>query len=510
MIPLASLKRLGREDGVALPIALSVLMISLALMGAAAAVAIDTNTAANADAGAKAAIEAADAGERTAIYRLNMYRPDSNSCPTVPTSSVQSGGLCAQDGPESLGNGASFSYWISRVLQTGDKCAGSTVLSSQANVAQRCVTAIGTQAMGAQNVSARVQERVAAYTSVPVFPAAIFGTKSVTINNNATITSNTQSVPALLGTNGVLNVAPSGGGTTTIDGYQLPPGAALNIGKNVTNVGPTTPLSIPYPTPTAIDPKTSAQNTVSTYQGGTCNVLPTQVQTNCDYRITNGIQHPGCVSGGLPVLECDTAAGGVTFNATTRTLSLGNNSQLTLTGGVYNFCSLTMSNNSTLFVAPAPGHSVSIYIDSPQDPNSGSAASAPAATNPKCATGTGTFTMSQNAVLNPSGTALNAQIYVYGDPNDTPPTNAVTLANNSNSSYAIAAPFSNVTLNPSNNSKFTGAIVGYTVTLGNASHFIYEADASTLQSGALDLYYRTFFEQCPALPTHSNDPTSGC
>jgi hypothetical protein len=364
--------------------------------------------------------------------------------------------------------------------------------------------------MGAQNVSARVQERVAAYTSVPVFPAAIFGTKSVTISNNTTIASNVPGVPALLGTNGVLNVAPTGGGTTLIDGYQLPPGASLNFGSNVTNVGPTTPISTPYPVPTAIDPKTTAQNTVSTYQGGTCNVLSTQVQTNCDYRITRGIQNPGCMSGGLPVLECDTVAGSVTFDPNGRTLSLGNNAQLTLTGGVYNFCNLTMSNNSTLFVAPAPGHYVSIYIDSPQDPNSGSTATAPAATNPKCAAGTGTFTMAQNAILNPSGTALNAQIYVYGDPNDTPPTNTVTLANNSNSSYAIAAPFSNVTLNPSNNSTFTGAIVGYTVTLGNASHFTYEADAATLQSGALDLYYRTFFEQCPAQPTSGTDPTSGC
>ena len=118
--------------------------------------------------------------------------------------------------------------------------------------------------------------------------------------------------------------------------------------------------------------------------------------------------------------------------------------------------------------------------------------------------------MSQNASLNPSGSALAAQIYVYGDPNDTPPTNPVTLANNSNSAYSIAAPFSNVTLNPSNNSTFTGTIVGYTVTLGNASRLTYEADTSTLQSGALDLYYRTYFEQCPAKPSSSSDPTSGC
>ena len=341
-------RRLATQEGIALPLALAILVIVISLTAAAATVAVNANTASNVDTNSKAALEAADAGERTAAYRLNMYRPAPNSCPTVPTTSVASGGLCAMGGPETLGNGASFEYWISRVMQSGDKCAGVTVDSSQAAIAQRCVTAIGTE----NGVSARIQERLAAYTSTPVFPAAIFGTKSVTISNNATIASNTPGSPALLGTNGILNVAPTGGGTTQIDGYQLPPGASLNIGKNVTNVGPTTPLSAPYPVPTAIDPKTTAQNTVSTYQGGTCNVSTGQVQTNCNYRISKGLSNPGCLSGGVPVSECDPSAGNITFDPNDRTLTLGNNSSLTLGGGVYNFCSLTLNNNSTIKIAP--------------------------------------------------------------------------------------------------------------------------------------------------------------
>jgi hypothetical protein len=155
---------------------------------------------------------------------------------------------------------------------------------------------------------------------------------------------------------------------------------------------------------------------------------------------------------------------------------------------------------------------VSTYIDSPWDLNSGAPVPAPAgsATNLPCAVGTGSFTMAQNSGLNPSGSALNAQIYVYGDPSHTPPTNSATLANNSNSAYAIAAPFSNVTLRPSNNSTFTGAIVGYTVTLNSVSNFTYEADVGSLQTGSLDLYYRTFWQQCAAQSSSSTDPTAGC
>jgi Tfp pilus assembly protein PilX len=473
------------EHGFAVPIALAVLLITFVLAGVATAVAIHTNRLSNRDTGSKTALEAADAGVRAAVYRLNMYRPDSGYCPTPPTSvAVGSTGaptatLCPTDGPESLGNGASFKYWISRVMQTGDVCAGTTVDSSQSDVAQRCITATGTS----NGVTARVQERVAAYTSTPVFPTAIFGTKSVSIGNNVNITSDTLNYPALLGTNGALSV---GGGTTVIDGYQLPPNATTSFGNGITDLGPTTGIGQPYPNPTAIDPKGSSLNTPTASQTGAC-------LNNCDYRIS-------CPSAS----SCDTSSGTVTFDPVGRTLSLGNNSSLVLAGGVYNFCSLTLGQNSQITIAG--GTSASIYIDSPSDPNSGTVGSS---TNPPCAAGTGTFTMLQNATLNAGGDALNAQVYVYGDPTDTPPTNQVNLTNNGSSAFALAAPFSNVNLSPSNNTVFAGAILGYTVTLGQASHFTYKADARLLQTGALMLYYRAYFEQCPALATTS-DPTSGC
>jgi hypothetical protein len=460
--------------------------IALALAAAAVAWAADSSSFTNRDANAKAAVDAADAGARVAAYRLSQHQP----APTEPVNTpAGAGGLCAMDGPESLGNGATFEYWISRALGVGDTCIGPTVDSTQFDVSQRCITAIGT----VNGVSERIQERVAQYTSTPVFQAAIFGTKTVTIGNNETIVSDTTNSAALIGTNGVLTAGGTGGGNTVIDGYSLPPGASLQIGSNVTNNGPTAGRTTPYPIPQV----TMGGTFNNTLTGGTC-VTPSPkpvgyIQTNCDYRLS-----PTCL------LSCDSISGSVSFDPVGRTLYLGNNSSVVLGGGYYNFCSLYLSNNSAITIAP--GAQTSIYIDSPLDGGSTSPCSS---SNSAQGVAPGTFTMSQNSTLNAGGSALNAQIYVYGDQTNTPPTNSVNLTNNGSSSFGLDAPFSNVNLSPSNNTIFRGAINGYTVTIGNAGHFTYEADLASLQNPALYAYYRSYWEQC-AGPGSQTDPVTGC
>jgi Tfp pilus assembly protein PilX len=495
----AILIKLRTEAGFAVPIAMAVMTVALGLAAAGVAWSVSTSSQTSGDANRKAALTAADAGVRVAAYRLNEFEPTANQCPPQPGSSTMAnttGPLCTVDGPETLGNGATFEYWTSREMQPGDTCVGPSVSSSASDTGQRCITAIGT----VNGVSERVQERIVQYTSTPVFPTAIFGTKSVTIGDNETIISDTLNQHALLGTNGVLTVGGVGGGTTQIDGYSLPPGASLQYGSNVTDTGPTTPRTSPYPVPTAINPGTTNQNTSSpydtptTFQGGTCSLgspLPSgDIQTNCDYRIT-------CPD----VQSCDPHIGTINFDAANRTLYLDNNSSLVLGGGVYNFCSLYLSNNSSITIAP--GATVDIYIDGPADHG------ACANSNSNQGVAPGTFSMQQNSVINAGGSALHAQVYVYGDPATVPPTNNVTLTNNGSSAYLLVAPFSNVNISPSNNTIFKGAIVGYTVTIGNSGHFTYEADSDTLQTGSLGLFYRSYWEQC-AGPGSTGAPTSGC
>ena len=511
------------ENGIILPTVLAMLLIALLLASVAATLAIQTKHLTSRDSSSKSAVEAANAGLRAAVYRLNAYQPSANYCPDQPQTAVGSGApkptLCAPDGPDvtqGLGNGATFSYWVSRAMQSGDTCTGPSVSNAVNGVVQRCITSIGT----ANGVSARVQERVAAYTSTPTFPTAIFGTKSVTIGNNVNIVSNVPATPALLGTNGVLTVGSrngSGGGTTVIDGYQLPPGASLNLGANVTNNGPTTGINTPYGVPTPPYPYPSATDTASPYdnsqtvpQAGTCSQAEaltygwsgTWTQTNCDYEIQQGITYPGCFHSGLPVKDCDVSSGQVTYDNAHHTLHLGNNSSLALGGGYYYFCSLYLGNNSQITVF---GGQATIFIDSPNDPNT----HCPNANN-SFGDLPGTFTMSQNSTINAGGLALNAQILVYGDQTEVPPTNNVNLQNNGSSSFALAAPFSNVSMSPSNNSTFVGSIVGYTVTLGQASHFTYEADTKSFVTNVVPIYYPSYWEQCIAPVPGAPDPTSGC
>jgi len=512
---LAKLKsRLADERGIVVPIALAMLLAALALTATAVMVASAASNTSQHDADSKAAIEAANAGLRTAVYRLDVYQPSASGCPTPTATSVGTGAptstLCApQTG--TLGNGASYTYWVSEEMQSTDACTGPSVSSSVASVGQRCITSLGT----ADGVSARVQQRVAAYTSQPVFPTAIFGTNQVTVDNNVTITTDTANSPALLGTNGTLTVAPSGGGTTVIDGYAIGSKAIISpaIGSNVTNTpgAPETQLTTQYPVPTPAWPFNSQDDTPS---GSTC----TSNTTNCDFEIANGITYANCLNGVSVVPNCDPSnkLGSADFSYTgtpsteNRILYLPNNSSLTLGGGIYYFCGLYMGNNSTINIV---GGQATIFIDNGTRQASPGVAASTCPTTSTTVGGQsvppGSFTMTQNSSINPGGSALKAQILVYGD-QDNPGTNTVSLTNNASSSFALSAPFSTVNVSPSNNSTFRGAIAAYNVTLGNSSHFTYEADTSGYQTSSVPIYYQSYWEQCPAVSSSQTDPTAGC
>ncbi len=459
-------RRAADEHGIALPVVLAALLILVSLGTAAVLAATQTSSLTKRDASNKAALEAADAGLRVAVYRLNQLRPDDLHCPTIPLSVPAAGNLCPATGPESLGNGASYRYWISGALASG-ACAGYSVDSTQSSIGQRCVTAIGT----ARGVSARTQERVVAYNSSPVFPAAIYGTKSVTISNNASVNGTPQN-PALIGTNGTLDVGANGGGTTTIDGYQVGPTAAINIGSNTTNVLP---------------PSSS---------------LPARRATPWPPLSNVPFGNTATVNSNARICTLDPCTGTVAFNPVTRVLSMGNNSSLTLGGGIYNFCDFTAANNAHITIGATV--QTQIYIDS------SSRILSDGVTRACSNTTSGSFTLSNNDSLdNPSRNPLNVQIYVYGNP-ALPGSNIVSLYNGSNSYMSLDAPFSTINVSPSSNTSYTGAIAGYAVTLGNASNFVFAASTNTLQVGALGLYYRAYWEQCPAAPSVPSDPTSGC
>jgi hypothetical protein len=177
---------------------------------------------------------------------------------------------------------------------------------------------------------------------------------------------------------------------------------------------------------------------------------------------------------------------------------------------VYYFCGLYLGNGSTINIV---GGQATIFIDN------GTRQASPGVAASSCPTTTttldhqaippGSFNMQPGSSINAGGSALKAQILVYGDQSN-PGSNAVNLTNTASSSFALVAPFSTVAVSPSRLSTFRGAIAGYNISLGNSSQFTYEADTSGYQTSSVPIYYQSYYEQCPPLASSQTDPTAGC
>ncbi|HWF36759.1 MAG TPA: hypothetical protein VG295_15365 [Solirubrobacteraceae bacterium] len=433
-------------------VAMCALLVVTLLLAAAITVGMQTLGSSRADAYRKSALEAAEAGLQIAAYRLNMLDPaNASSQPTKcvgdAVASPDSTGTCASS-VTTLGNGSTYQYWTTPVLGTGDTCVGLTLTSSD-SIAQRCVTATGT----ANGIVERSQVRVAAFTAAPFFPVAgVTGLKSVSLVGGATIKGA-----------GASNGSVTAKGNSTADYNVLGPAATITTTGN-SSLGTTSRLTSPI----VLDPVASGNS----------------VTTNDDYRITNGLASK-------PVAPYDQSSGNISFNTTTRSLSLSGTASLTLSGAVYNFCSLSISGNANISLAP--GVSAEIIIDSPDDTGSG------------CPSGSGTFSLSGLATwtnISQSPTAL--QIYVYGT-NDG--NNAVSFVGNAAFYGTLYAPQS--TVNLSGNGAFIGAISGANVNI-NGNAFNWSPSAATLHGSTTGAYYRTAWAQCRPKATTTIQPGSAC
>jgi len=463
---------LRAEDGIAMPIALAVLVIVTLLGGAATMAAVYSSHAAGRDGNDKAALAAADAGLRTATYRASIVQPDATHCVTnagavVPNYPAGAPAYCydsaqayagqSADPAAKLGNGSSFQYWMTPPMTAGQACAGLSVVS-QVGITQRCVTAIGTS----NGVTARTEARLAAYAAQPLFPVpGIVGLQRVTLTNNANASGS-------VATNGSLEIDQSRVGESDLG----PTGhITLTGGGNAGTIVRRTAAQGPFVL-APVDPGNS----------------PTSNDGNA--RITNGRTGP-------PTVPFDGSVG-ITWNAATRALTIGPGASLTLGGGTYNFCSLTI-NRGTLTVAA--GVKTRLFIDSPDRTGSG------------CAAGTGTFSVINNGQLaNPSADPTSLQIYVYGWTNGL---NAVTFQSFSPAVLVLYAPTS--TLNMTDDAGVTGGIAALQIlNLGAQGQYsgsnaeVWDARVAALQARTTGLFYRSAWEQCPAVPTAVGSPQSGC
>ncbi len=370
------------EQGMALPVALFAMISSMALAGAAVVATVDVQSGAHRDDSSKQAIAAADAGANIARARQTHYAfilNRLNPCLTVGTSGkLEKTGAEMVGGqewcPEITGTVGSNSYAY-RVSPVGLEC-GSYEL---------CVVSTGT----ADEVSRRIEvtynrsglvnnktEQIAAEErhtteqlerelkeaeekqesehqkqleeelqkqkeeeSKKIGLEGFIGREGINLSGNANIRVG-------LGTNGNLVTS----GNASICGN-----IRHGVGKTWTTSGNATQCSGYEVTEGNVElPPVSS-------------FIPTDIATNnSNARITT------CTSTDVPVnCQKDSYTGSWTkkppFNSSTRAITLSSNDTLTVGGGDYWICSISMSGNSQLIMAE--GATVRFFFDTPEHCN---------------------------------------------------------------------------------------------------------------------------------------------
>ena len=478
---------LREQRGIALPAALGALVVVGVLSSAAFAVSIHLSDTSTASRDAKRALAAADAGLEAAMFRMNEIGLQSESkCFTTAavdpatgtdpeTGGAPAAGECAGL-EEDFGNNSNFTYYVTPALEDGDVCAGLPVNHTDPNgevtVTQRCVTAIG-EVNGERR---RIQARVASYIGTQLFPVGgILAINGITANNNSIVSG-------MLGSNGQIAL---GNNSVITGGIQLgtssSPPPTLGTGSTV---GGNPPVSY----------RSEADGAfvlAPVDMGNTATV-------NDNNRIATGLDT------GSKVTYTDTTAA-------PRTLSIANNGSLTLGGGTYNFCKVTLGNNS--FIAIGAGAKIRFFLDSPDRLSQGTAGDCipdgMTASQAKSA-GYGGMVLGQGSNFNNPGHPINFQIYMYGYADGS---HRVDFYNASGMNAAIYAPSSKLVWN--NTGGITGAVSASEVEFKNSATFTWgggngQFDLSELRTDTVSVYHRMAWAECRRLRTASSDPESGC
>jgi len=421
------------ERGMALPVALFGMIASMALAGAAVVATVDVQQGSHRDNSSKSAIAAADAGANVARLRLARYATvlATQPCLRVGGGGTLEGTVASSDGwcPEVAGTvgGASYVY---RVTPAGTSCATGTSL---------CVVSSGT----ADGVTRRIE---VTYDESPVLET--IEEEETGEESSGGENEGSEEEEGSVGVEGLIG----------IDGIELSGNADVRVGigtnGDVTGVGN---ASVCGDIRHGIGKANTADqcNGYAETEGNkslppVSSFMPSDIATNnSNYRLvkctkTKPTKEPtGC--------ELDTYTGTRNstkpWDATARAISLSGNSTLTLSGGDYWVCSLSLSGNSQLIAAA--GSDVRLFFDTPENCglSSGTAQIAMSGNNRISSTGylpsEGKFSMPGFYLL--GSTTMTTNVNITG--------NAGTV-----DEFIIYGP--NTTINISGNGTYKGVIAG--------------------------------------------------
>lgn len=475
-LPRLKLALNSERGSVALPMAVAMLVLTLALGAVAVGQATTALDGSKRDVRVKRALQAADAGLETAVWRNNtLSEALSNPLATLTCAVRVSGGAldlvapqgiggsqwCPASGPEEIGNGESFSYSISALAAIDLDNLDSTL--------DRKIVATGTSG----NVTRRVTANASALDLRLLFrDYTVFSKEDLNLSNQADVGSPEISGNARSNANINLNHP-----NARVYGDATPgPGFAVNEPTRAS--GSTAPALEPLNLPAV--------------------TMPTPPELN-----GNVCKTPGGLLNLLWV-DCPLSV----WNPSTRRLVTSGSRVVAMLGNVHSVCSITASNSSQiLFTAPvlSTTQPVRVYIDSPA--NCGGTSGVTYSNNPTIRTAA--LNLGLNVPLLGSIPSLtNPVVQFYGAGAST-----LTLANN-NATPALQmtfyGPSSNVTID--NYARVVGGISANRVTMSNNSEVVpAAAGLGDLVSSILPLYSVSRYRECSSTPPAAGQPPdTGC
>jgi len=445
--------RLRGEAGFALPVTLLMLLAAFATVSVGVVTSVRVQHGTIRDQGTKAALQLAQTGVNQAVLQFNRITPSAtNPCSPVTSSGPLANGWCPPVGPLSDASGGTFTYQAHPYSAGSDK-ALEIVATGQFGGATRRVL-----------VSAKSLNE------------NIFGDAQVKTANGITMDSNAE-IHAAAATNGNINMSSNA---------KQCGQASVGIGRQMLLNGNAGYFS---------DPNcNSPTSTVNQQQLTLPAVNQGDAATNNDngrlfgQDLVSGNKSDACFNGHDGNNQADNGCGA-------RELYIKNNSAVTLTGGTYSFCKLTMRSNSSLYISA--GHTVAIYFDSPE----------------ACGQASGVVQLdmeSNTRITSTDGHAANVSMLFVGSSSRQ---TWISLSSNTavgttcQQNFVIYAPLSDVEMN--SNSTYCGALGAKSLHLdSNADIKTDPAQSSLLLPPVSPHYDNPQFQEC-SVATGST-PTTGC
>jgi hypothetical protein len=441
----------------ALPTALFATIASFGLASAAVISSIDSQRGTTRDQYSKNAIAAADAGASVGMMRLNRFAgalSSSNPClglsgSTLVVTTASGDGWC----PAIAGSvgGATYSYRVSPLVSGATMNIVST--GTAGVVSRRVDVSFKTTTVG----SALEKE-------------GLIGQGDIILDNNADIRVG-------IGTNGNVTVSNN---ANVCGNIRHGVGKQANFDNNGTQCSGYTVNSgnVTLPAVSTFIPTDIATNN-SNYRMVKCVSTNNPVGCQLDSYVTNNGKGPTST---------------VPWNSTTRAITTDNNASLTLTGGDYFVCSLSLNNNSHLYIGATA--QVRIFFDTPE--NCGLKAGAKQIDIQNNSDITATGYQPQIGQYNLPG------FYLLGSPNIQ--TYASWSNNAGNAEFVLYGP--NTDIEISNNATFTGVIAGKTVHIDENAIVKQDAGFKPPQIGGAILYQRQSYVECTGAT--ASPPNASC